>query len=74
MVKKGIKRFINNFNLLDDLVKKLIAIENDDKSYNIRNVLTLYTKLNRPMVLDYHHFKVNRNNKKIEDYMKKLNI
>lgn len=70
--KEGIKRFINNFNKLDEDTKKLIVIENDDKSYNIRNVLTLCEKINRPMVLDYHHFKVNKNNEKIEDYIEKI--
>lgn len=70
--KEGIKRFIDNFNELDEDTKKLIVIENDDKSYNIRNVLNLCEKINRPMVLDYHHFKVNKNNEKIEDYIEKI--
>lgn len=70
--KESIKRFIDNFNKLDDKVQKLIVIENDDKSFNIRNVLELCSKINRPMVLDYHHFKVNKNNEKIEDYIEKI--
>ena len=68
----GIKRFINNFNKLDKEVQKLIVVENDDKSYNIRNVLSLCEKLNIPMVLDYYHFKVNKNNEKIEDYIERI--
>lgn len=68
----GIKRFIDNFNKLDEKVKKLIVVENDDKSYNIRNVLSLCEKLDIPMVLDYHHFKVNKNNEKIEDYIERI--
>ena len=68
----GIKRFINNFNKLDKEVQKLIIVENDDKSYNIRNVLSLCQKLNIPMVLDYHHFKLNKNNEKIEDYIERI--
>lgn len=70
--KESIKRFIENFNKLEDKVKKLILIENDDKSFNIRNVLELCKKINRPMVLDYHHFNVNKNNEKIEDYIEKI--
>ena len=70
--KEGIKRFVNNFNKLNDELKKMIVIENDDKSYNIRNVLSLCEKLNIPMMLDYHHFKVNRNNEKIEDYIERI--
>jgi len=68
----GMKRFIDNFNKLDEDLQKLIVVENDDKSYNIRNVLSLCEKLNIPMVLDYHHFKVNKNNEKIENYIERI--
>ncbi len=68
----GIQRFINNFNKLNNDLKKLIVLENDDRSYNIRNVLSLCEKLNIPMVLDYHHFKVNKNNEKIENYIERI--
>ena len=70
--KESIKRFINNFNKLDKDIQDLIVVENDDKSFNIRNVLSLCEKLNIPMVLDYHHFKVNKNNEKIEDYIERI--
>ena len=70
--KEGIKRFIDNFNKLNVDLKKIIVVENDDKSYNVRNVLSLCEKLNIPMVLDYHHFKVNKNNEKIEDYIERI--
>ena len=68
----GMKRFIDNFNKLDEAIQKLIVVENDDKSYNIRNVLSLCEKLNIPMVLDYHHFKLNKNNEKIENYIERI--
>ena len=70
--KESIKRFIDNFNKLDEEIQKLIVIENDDISFNIRNVLSLCKQINRPMVLDYHHFKINKNNEKIEDYIEKI--
>jgi len=68
----GMKRFIDNFNKLNKDLQKLIVVENDDKSYNIRNVLSLCEKLSIPMVLDCHHFKVNKNNEKIEDYIERI--
>ena len=67
--KDSIKRFIINFDKLNQSIKKKIAIENDDKVFNIRNVLSLSRKINVPVVLDYHHFLVNKNNEKIEDYI-----
>ena len=70
--KESIKRFINNFNRLPNDIQKLIILENDDKSFNIRNVLNICETLNIPMVLDYHHFKVNKNNEKIEDYIERI--
>lgn len=70
--RAGIKRFIDNFNKLDKDIQKLIIVENDDRSFNIRNVLNICEKLNIPMVLDYHHFKVNKNNEKIEQYIERI--
>ena len=67
--KKSMDRFINNFNKLNRNIKKRLVIENDDKVFNIRNVLYLSKKLNIPVVLDYHHFLINRNNERIEDYI-----
>lgn len=70
--RKSIERFITNFNLLDDSVKQLIIIENDDKVYNIKNTLSLCQKINVPMVLDYHHYLCNKGNYKIEDYIETI--
>ena len=66
---KAMKRFEDNFNKLSKSIKNKIAIENDDKVFNIRNTLSLAKKLKIPMVLDYHHFLVNRNNERIEDFI-----
>lgn len=73
MVKKAsITRFINNFNKLPKHIQKCIAVENDDKVYNIKDVLSLCNKLNIPMVLDYHHYICNNDEEKIEDYIKEI--
>jgi len=66
---KAMKRFCDNFKLLNKSIRSKIAIENDDKTFNIRNVLSLSKKIGVPVVLDYHHFLVNKNNEKIEDYI-----
>ena len=67
--KDSMNRFIKNFQLLRKSIKEKIAIENDDKVFNIRNVLSLSKKIKVPVVLDYHHFLINKNNEKIEDYI-----
>lgn len=70
--KSSITRFINNFNKLPKYIKKCIAIENDDKIYNIKDVLQLCEKIQVPMVLDYHHFVCNNEGEKLEDYLNKI--
>lgn len=70
--KASITRFINNFNKLPDHIKKCIAVENDDKVYNIKDVLELCHKINVPMVLDYHHFICNNKKEDINDYLKEI--
>lgn len=52
----ALKRFKDNFNRLPKELKKLIILENDDKTYTVTDTLTLCEELNIPMVLDYHHF------------------
>lgn len=70
--KASITRFINNFNKLPEYIKKCIAIENDDKVYNVKDVLYLCEKLNIPMVLDYHHYVCNNDGEKLEYYIKSI--
>ena len=70
--QNSIKRFINNFNKLDNDIKKKIILENDDKTFNIKDVLYICENLNIPMVLDYHHHKCNNDNLKLEDYIERI--
>lgn len=68
----SIKRFINNFNKLPKYLQECIALENDDKIYNIEDCLNLCQKLNIPMVLDYHHHICNNDNLDINEYLKPI--
>ena len=70
--KASITRFINNFNKLEDSIKKMIILENDDKVFNIIDVLELSEKLKIPMVIDYHHYICNNNNEVIEKYLPRI--
>lgn len=58
-------RFINNFNKLPRYIQKCIAIENDDKIFNIKDCLDIYYKIGTPIILDYHHFICNNDNSNI---------
>ena len=67
--QRSITRFINNFDKLPIYLKKCIAIENDDKIFNIKDCLYISKKLDIPLVIDYHHFICNNEGEKIEDYI-----
>lgn len=70
--ENSIKRFINNFYKLPKYIQKCIAVENDDKIYNIEDCLKLCHQLNIPFVLDYHHHLCNNNGQNIDDYLKDI--
>ena len=70
--ENSIKRFIHNFNLLPNYIKSSIALENDDKIYNMIDVLELAKKINVPFVFDYHHYRCNNNGENYLDYMNEV--
>lgn len=70
--ENSIKRFIHNFNLLPNYIKNSIALENDDKIYNMIDVLELAKKINVPFVFDYHHYRCNNNGENYLDYMNEV--
>ena len=65
----SITRFINNFRKLPKYLQECIAIENDDKVFNIEDALKISKILNIPVVLDYHHHLCNQASKNIEEYL-----
>lgn len=70
--KSSITRFINNFNKLPLNIRKSIAVENDDKTFNIKDTLYICKKLGIPMILDYHHYICNNENERLEDYIQDI--
>ena len=58
--ENSMKRFINNFKKLPKYLKEVIAIENDDKVFNVSDVCKISDILNVPIVLDYHHYNCNK--------------
>ena len=58
--ENSISRFINNFNKLPIYLRKCIAIENDDKVFNVNDVLKISKVTSIHVVLDYHHHLCNK--------------
>lgn len=57
--EQAINRFADNYKRLNDQVKERLVIENDDKSYNINDVLKIGNELNIPVVFDNLHNDIN---------------
>jgi len=57
--KNAIKRFIKNYYLLDENIRKRMVVENDDKCYNINEVLTIGKIIKAPVVFDNLHNEIN---------------
>ncbi len=70
--EESIQRFKDNFKKLDKDVQNMIALENDDRVYKVKDVLTLCEDLHIPMVLDYHHYLCNNNGDNLDDYLSRI--
>lgn len=57
--EEAIIRFIKNYGRLKPSVKNRLIIENDDKSYNIEEVLYISENTGAPVVYDNLHSKIN---------------
>lgn len=70
--KAGINRFIKNFKKLPKEIQRMIIVENDDKLYNVEDVLVICEALHIPCVLDYHHHICNPSKTNIEDLLDRI--
>jgi len=57
--EQAMRQFITNYFGLPDMIKRRLVIENDDKNYNIQEVLEISTATGAPVVFDNLHHKVN---------------
>ena len=55
--KASIKRFIQRYHSLEKRIKKYFVIENDDRSYNIRDCLEISEQTSIPVIFDLLHYK-----------------
>lgn len=57
--ESSLQSFIENFKLLPENVQKRMVIENDDRSYNISDVLNVSKEIKIPVIFDNLHHKIN---------------
>lgn len=69
--EKSVERFINNFYKLNRSSSNRLVIENDEKSYNVDEVLYISDKLKIPVIFDNLHNEINPVNETIENLLNK---
>jgi len=55
----AVSRFYENLTTLPPHIKKVMTLENDDKTYTAEETLTVCMKEGIPLVFDYHHHMAN---------------
>lgn len=53
------ERFVRQFGQLEDRLRHRVTLENDDKTFNVKETLAAAESTGVPMVLDIHHHAVN---------------
>ncbi|MDF2521957.1 MAG: damage endonuclease UvdE [Clostridia bacterium] len=69
---KAIQRFIDNFKLLTPDIQDKLALENDDKSFGVREVLDICEAIGIPMILDIHHYNCQNEGESLFDLRERI--
>lgn len=62
-----IERFKTNYARLSEPVKRRLVLENDDMSWSVTDLLPLCQELNIPLVLDWHHHNIVRDEEQFRE-------
>ena len=63
----ALSRFENSFRRLSRKVRTRLAVENDERSYTVRDLLPLCRRIGIPLVYDVHHHRCNPDGLSIEE-------
>lgn len=65
--EKSMKRFLERFENLDEIVKRRLVIENDDYRYNLRDCLKISAEAGTPVLFDVFHHEVNNSGETLRE-------
>jgi len=54
----SMRRFVERFEILDEIVKRRLVIENDDRRYNLKDCLRISAEVGIPILFDVFHHEV----------------
>lgn len=69
---KSMERFIKRYGDLEKSIKRILVIENDEKSYNLTECLEISKKTKIPVLFDYFHHELNNSNENLQDCFEKF--
>ncbi|WP_332651284.1 UV DNA damage repair endonuclease UvsE [Lysinibacillus sp. 54212] len=65
-------RFHENIKKLPHDIKESMTLENDDKTYNVEETLSVCEREKIPMIFDYHHYMANKTEDNIAQYLESI--
>ncbi|MBD3193983.1 MAG: UV DNA damage repair endonuclease UvsE [Candidatus Lokiarchaeota archaeon] len=65
--ENSLNRFIERYHSLSNNIKERLVIENDDKSYNLKDCLQIYRETQIPIIFDVYHHMCNNSGESIEE-------
>lgn len=65
--QKSIERLIDRFAGLDGRIKKRLVIENDDRSYTLKDCLIIHADTGIPILFDLFHHRVNSSGETVRE-------
>ncbi|MFC0025645.1 UV DNA damage repair endonuclease UvsE [Neobacillus cucumis] len=68
----ALSRFYQNLTTLPAPIKKVMTLENDDKTYTAEETLWVCEKEGIPLVFDYHHHMANLSRTSLEDLLPRI--
>jgi UV DNA damage endonuclease len=57
--KKSMERFVKRYEIIDQVIRQRLVIENDDRLYDLSNCLQINRQIKIPVLLDVFHHKLN---------------
>ncbi|MFX0028708.1 MAG: UV DNA damage repair endonuclease UvsE, partial [Candidatus Hermodarchaeota archaeon] len=67
-----INKFIKRYHSLEENIKKYYVIENDDRSFNVRDCLAISEQTGIPVIFDLYHHECYNTKELVQDVLKKV--
>lgn len=65
--QKSTERFVERFHKLDEIIKRRLVIENDDRHYTLEDCIRIHAETEVPVLFDVFHHKLNNSGETIGD-------